>query len=457
MKLVLIQIILLVISLIASCSFLLIVCMISFKNKMNQLFILYMFFQICWLISSIGLRFTVAHQNTTTWDNAIFNPSLWLTLAGFSLIVMTLYLYRFSYFFVTKNNRFFNIFFIILNISVISLFIVHLYTPLFYNPHLNVNGYMTIDYHWGGLAGSIFFNLLWIISLVNLWKVRHMEGINYLMISILIYGGGVLLGGSRLITFPTMPIAVLTSNAFLGYVIIGKRILSPLREKSMKLEREMLKRINLEKNIHTVKKDRSLLLNEVHHRVRNNLQIISSLAHFHSAFIDTHNSQAVLQRFQDLMHSMSFVHNYIYENNNLSKINFSQFINDVINNIRMTTHKSETPLIKQNIKNINLSLNKAIPCGMVLYELILNVYKHAFPDSYKGKPILYISLQNINAHSYEIIVQDNGIGLPDNFDLININSIGLKLVKIIVEEQLEGSIEVAKGKGVTFKLLFDTK
>lgn len=457
MNLLFIQIIFLLLSLIASFSFLLIVTMISFKNKMNQLFIVYMFFQICWLISSIGLRFTVAHQKTATWDSTIYNPSIWLTLAGFSLIVMTLYLYRFSYFFVRKNSRFFNMFFIILNISVISLFIVHLHTPLFYNPHLNFNGYMTIDYHWGGLAGSLFFNLLWIISLVNLWKVRHMEGIHYLIISILIYGGGILLGGSRLIKFPSMPIAVLISNIFLGYVIIGKRILSPLREKSMKLEREMLKRINLEKNIHTVKKDRSLLLNEVHHRVRNNLQIISSLAHFHSAFLDTHNSQAVLQRFQDLMHSMSFVHNYIYENNDLSKINFSQFMNDVINNIRMTTHKSDTPLIKQNIKNINLPLNKAIPCGMVLYELILNVYKHAFPDSYKGKPILYISLQNINAHSYEIIVKDNGIGLSKNCDFNNINSIGLKLVKIIVEKQLEGSIEVVNGKGVMFKLLFENK
>ena len=457
MNLLFIQIILLLLSLIASCSFLLIVTMISFKNKMNQLFIVYMFFQICWLISSIGLRLSVVHQNSPIWDGAIFNQSLWLTLAGFSLILMTLYLYRFSYFFVNKNNHLFTVFFIILNMTVISLFIVHLHTPLFYNPHLNFNGYMTIDYHWLGLTGSIFFNLLWLLSLVNLWKVRHIEGIHYLVISILIYGGGILLGGSRLIKFPSMPIAVLISNIFLGYVIIGKRILSPLREKSIKLEHEIMKRMNLEKNIHSVKKDRSILLNEVQHRVRNNLQIISSLAHFNSTFMETHNTQAVLNRFQNLIQSMSFVHNYIYENKDLSNINFSNLVKHMINNIRMVTHKSDTFLIKQNIKNIHLPSNKAIPCGMVLYELILNVYKHAFPDHFKGKPTLHISMRNINSHIYEIIVKDNGIGLPEKFNLNTTDSIGLKLVKIIVQKQLEGSIEVDNGKGVTFKLLFENK
>ncbi|MFO7889905.1 MAG: sensor histidine kinase [bacterium] len=316
---------------------------------------------------------------------------------------------------------------------------------------------MKNDYHWFGLLGSISLNLFWLLSVFNLWKVRHMDGLKYLIISILIYGTGTLIAATQFIEIPTMPIAILLSNIFMWHVIIGKRIISPLREKSIKLEQEIIKRIHLEKNIQSVQKDRLILLNEVHHRVRNNLQIISSLAHFHSVFLSTHNTQDVLKRFEDLMQSMSFVHNYIYENNNLSKINFSKFINDVISNIRMTSDNSDKLKIKQNIKNINLPLDKAIPCGMVLYELIFNIYKHAFPEYYNGEPTLFISAQNISSHTYEIIVNDNGIGLPENFNPNNINSIGLKLVKILIEGQLDGSIEVINGKGVTFRLVFENK
>jgi len=454
LKLVLIQILLLNFSLIASCAFLLIVFMISFKNKMNQLFSFYLFFQICWIVSGIGMRFSLAHQNIKIWNNEILTPSLWLTLTGLFLILMTIFLYRFTCFFVNKNNRLVNSIFILLNIIMIGFFIIHLHTPLFYNPHLNVNGFITVDFHWLGLAGSSLFNLVWIVSLVNLWKARHMDGVNYLILSILIYGGGILLGASRFIAIPTVPIAILISNVFLGHVIVCKRIISPLREKSIKLEHEILKRMKLERNIHSVKEDRTILLSELHHRVRNNLQIISSLAHFHSGYLQTYSTPVILNRFQDLMQSMAFVHDYIYGNNDLNKINFSNFINELINKIRMIGYKSDTLMVRKNIKSKNFPFDKAIPCGIVLYELILNVYKHAFPEHYKGKPVLDIEVRSLKSDAYEITVQDNGIGLPENFNLNNINSIGLKLVKILIEGQLGGSMEVAGERGTVFRLLF---
>lgn len=431
--------------------------MISFKNKMNQLFSLYMVFQICWLIAGIGMRFSIAHQNIEIWNNGVLTPSLWLTLTGFFLILMTVSLYRFSYFFINMKSRLLNGTFIILNIIIIVTFIIHLHTPLFYDPHINPSGYITIDFHWLGFAGSLFFSMFWIISLINLWKVRHMDGVNYLILSILIYGGGILLGATRLIKVPTVPIAVLISNIFLGYVVIGKRIISPLREKSMKLEHEILKRMKLEKNIHSVNEDRSILLSEVNHRVRNNLQIISSLAHFHAGYLHTYNTKAILHRFQNLVQSMAFVHDYIYENNNLDRIKFSDFLNELINQIRMIGYKSDTVTVRKKIQHKNLTLNKAIPCGIVLYELISNVYKHAFPEYFKGEAILDIGFRNLKSDTYEITVQDSGIGLPENFDLNNIHSIGLRLVKILIEGQLEGSIELTGGKGAGFRLVFDKK
>ena len=107
-------------------------------------------------------------------------------------------------------------------------------------------------------------------------------------------------------------------------------------------------------------------------------------------------------------------------------------------------------LHEQKITNPVLSVNQAIACGIVLYELISNVYKHAFPENYEGKPTLELTLHDLNTDEFEIIVRDNGIGMPIQFDFGNIATIGLGLVKILIEKQLHGHVDLIKGNGTMY-------
>ena len=283
-----------------------------------------------------------------------------------------------------------------------------------------------------------------------LLKVRYIKGVKLLILSIAIYGSGLLFGLTRIIHIPIIPVSTFISNIILGYTIIRKQVINPIREKSIRLEQEFFKRIELEANIQSYEQDRSHLMKEIQHRVRNNLQIISSLAHFHSKYAQKYNIQVVWDRFQELMQSMAFVHGYMYINKNLAKINFSEYIDKLNIRIKQMYPFSGNLIMKQKIINPILSVNQAITCGIVLYELISNVYKHAFPENYRGKPTLELTLHDLDTDECEIIVRDNGIGMPIQFDFDNIATIGLGLVKILIEKQLHGHIDLIKGNGTMY-------
>lgn len=446
----LMQFIFLIISLIISCSFLFIIIVNGIKNKINQFFCLYLTFEIVWLISGIFLRFTLSHQDFLNKNILLYNPEFWLTLTGFSLALITFSLYKFSFLYVNKQNRFYNIIFYSLLISTTFLFIAHLYNPLFFDSQISAIGFVTTDFHWTGFLGLLLINLPWLLSMYLLCKVHYVKGVKLLILSIAIYGGGLLFGLTRIIHIPIIPVTTFISNLILGYTIVKKQVINPIREKSIRLEQELIKIIELEENIQSYKKDRSHLLKEIHHRVRNNLQVISSLAHYHSKHIQKNNSWAIMDRFQELIQSMAFVHSCMYINKNFADINFSEYINKLNIRIKQSYPLPGNLVVKQNIMNPVLSVNQAISCGIVFYELISNVYKHAFPENYQGNPTLELTLHDLDNDEFEIIVHDNGVGMPVHFDFNNIDTIGLELVKILVEEQLQGHIDLIKGNGTMF-------
>jgi len=201
-----------------------------------------------------------------------------------------------------------------------------------------------------------------------------------------------------------------------------------------------------------IKKDleeKNILLREIHHRVKNNLQIIRSLIHIQ---LTDEKSPAFKESATELSNrilSMAMIHEQLYSTENLSKINIKFYLESLINRILQSYTYSHIT-INNNIEEIYLSIDKSIPIGLMVNELITNAVKHAFPEEREGN--IVISL-NKNQNLLEIRVKDNGIGMPNRINFQNPSTLGLKLVTILAE-QLDGNVRVYRRKGTSIKCVF---
>lgn len=196
--------------------------------------------------------------------------------------------------------------------------------------------------------------------------------------------------------------------------------------------------------------EKELLLKEIHHRVKNNLQMISSLLHLQSFQSDEKEFQ-MLKESQNRIRSIGLVHEILYETKDFSNINGNHYLKELVKRI-LNIYDTRKISVKLDIDDIPLKINTAIPCGLITNELLVNAIKHAFP---KNKGNIVLSLHNIEGNN-ELVVSDDGVGIPDNFDFNNTKSLGLKLVKSLTD-QLEGKIECSCDKGTVFKITFPNK
>jgi two-component sensor histidine kinase len=197
--------------------------------------------------------------------------------------------------------------------------------------------------------------------------------------------------------------------------------------------------------------EKEFLLKEVHHRVKNNLQVISSILNLQSSYVKDKGTLEILRESQNRIKSMSFIHESLYRSDDFSSVNFSGYINSLSSNL-VRTYIIDHGNIKLDLDlgDVNLSLDQAIPCGLILNELISNSIKYAFPGNREGK--IRIELYREGGKIY-FNVSDNGVGLPDNLDVENTDSLGLQLVYILIS-QLDGDITVISKKGTTFLFNF---
>ncbi|UCH95288.1 MAG: PAS domain S-box protein [Candidatus Aminicenantes bacterium] len=215
---------------------------------------------------------------------------------------------------------------------------------------------------------------------------------------------------------------------------------------------DITERKQAEEKIKTSLKEKELLLKEVHHRVKNNMAVISSLLN-----LQTHSFKdpAVLNAFHDSRHrirSMALVHEKLYQAKDLSKIDFPEYIRDLALQVsRSNEFRGCGVTVQVKAENIKMGIDNAIPCGLIINELLTNAFKYAFPKNQGGK--IHVCMRLINNKYYELIVSDNGVGLPGNIDIQNPSSFGLDLVQLLTQ-QLEGEIEVKREKGTSFKITF---
>jgi PAS domain S-box-containing protein len=199
-------------------------------------------------------------------------------------------------------------------------------------------------------------------------------------------------------------------------------------------------------------REKEVLLQEIHHRVKNNLQVISSLLDLQSQQIEEQATLELFKHCSNRIRAMVLVHETLYKFKDFARIDFAEYIED-LSSYLFSSYGVDVDHInlKLELDKVALNVDTAIPCGLIINELVSNALKYAFPNNAKGT--IYIVLHVEKYNHYTLIIRDNGIGLPPNWELKAVNSLGLKLVQILVQ-QLEGTLQVNSRWGTEFSLNF---
>jgi PAS domain S-box-containing protein len=207
-----------------------------------------------------------------------------------------------------------------------------------------------------------------------------------------------------------------------------------------------------EEHIRLSLQEKEVLLKEVHHRVKNNLQVISSILNLQSSYIKDEGTLQILKESQNRIKSMAFIHESLYQTKDFSSINFTEYVINLSQNL-IHSYSNFDHEIKLNldIQNVFLNLDLAIPCGLIINEIVSNALKYAFVDNSRGGEITII--MKISGENLILNIGDNGKGLPTNIDYRNTESLGLQLV-ITLTDQLSGTIELDFKKGTNYTIIF---
>ncbi len=197
---------------------------------------------------------------------------------------------------------------------------------------------------------------------------------------------------------------------------------------------------------------KQVLLKEIHHRVKNNLQVISSLLYLQSKRVEDRHIVEMFNESSNRIKSMSLIHQKLYQSQSASTIDFNEYIQDLTDAL-FNSYGVRRDIVRLNlhIEGTILNVDTAIPCGLIINELVSNSLKYAFPNGKQGQ--IYVSVRRESDNKFSIIIGDTGIGLPKDLDFRDSPSLGLKLVNILVE-QLGGSIELDREGGTEFRIGF---
>ena len=226
----------------------------------------------------------------------------------------------------------------------------------------------------------------------------------------------------------------------------------PGTEKQLVSLIDITTRKNAENLIKSSLNEKNILLQEIHHRVKNNMQIISSLLNLQTKYVNDEEAVDILKESQNRVRSMAMIHEKLYQSKDLSHINFVDYIQSLVSNLfhsYNTEKKSIKPIFE--VENLSLNIDTAVPCGLIISELVSNSLKYAFPEDVTGE--ILVSLKFID-NKYVLIVRDNGIGMPADIDLNNLETLGLLLVTSLTE-QIDGQITINRNHGTEFIIKFE--
>ncbi|WP_424358626.1 GAF domain-containing protein [Methanocella sp. MCL-LM] len=195
--------------------------------------------------------------------------------------------------------------------------------------------------------------------------------------------------------------------------------------------------------------EKEVLLKEIHHRVKNNLQIVSSLISLQSGVTIPENVAAAFRESQDRIRSMAMIHERLYRARDIARVDFGEYLRNLTSYLK-SSYQPPAAEVQIDVQNIMLDIDRAIPCGLIVNELVSNAFKYAFPDGRQG--ILEISMRK-EENGILLVVSDDGPGLPPGIDTTNTPTMGLQLVNALVG-QLDGELVLYRARGSRFEIRF---
>lgn len=254
--------------------------------------------------------------------------------------------------------------------------------------------------------------------------------------------------------FPLMWI-IDTAPIVLGVIsyIVGTKVNDINNNSSNHIESINKELIGKNLELNTLINDKEVLLKEIHHRVKNNLQVITSLLRLQGRYIEDVESKALFTNCQYRIKSMALIHEMLYKSEDVSKINFSEYVEILILELIISMKGIEHNIVfKINAPKINLNLDTAIPLGLLLNEIITNSLKYGIVNDSNG--IISLKISEHNNNNFEVLVGDDGVGFPYEINFKNTKTLGLKLINRLVT-QLKGSIKKEETiKGTNYSITF---
>jgi two-component sensor histidine kinase len=198
--------------------------------------------------------------------------------------------------------------------------------------------------------------------------------------------------------------------------------------------------------------EKEVLLREVHHRVKNNLNIISSLLNLQSSMIRSPaDAMSAFENSRDRIMAMSLVHEKLYQSSNYAQVNMQEYVGTLVSQLTVAYGQGRPVRLVFDAAGVFLDVNTSIPCGLIMNELITNAFKYAFPDNREGA--ISITMHKSASRAVELDISDDGVGMPADVAVERADSLGLTLVRMLVE-QLDGSILVTSEHGTSFHIQF---
>ncbi|WP_154402402.1 sensor histidine kinase [Mucilaginibacter endophyticus] len=197
--------------------------------------------------------------------------------------------------------------------------------------------------------------------------------------------------------------------------------------------------------------EKDWLLQEVHHRVKNNLQIVMSLLNTQSAFLKNNAALAAIRESQNRVQAIALIHQKLYSSSNVAYIDVAVYINELVNYLADSYNAHDRGIrFEQQIEPVKMDVTQAIPIGLMLNEAITNSVKYAFPNR---RGFINISLGTIDDNNMMLNIADDGIGLPEDFDIKEASSLGMEMMKAL-SKQLDGNLKIEDNNGVVITFVF---
>lgn len=226
------------------------------------------------------------------------------------------------------------------------------------------------------------------------------------------------------------------------------------QRKNIVFVRDITERKRAEEELKEILATKDLLLKEIHHRVKNNLQVVSSLLKLQSEKVEDKVSKEYFQVSADRVRAMSLIHQQLYRSINISQINFDYYLKELLSHLyKLYCQNPEIINISFNAKGINMNIETAVPCGLLVNEIVTNSFKHAFPRNRKGE--IKVDLKFME-DEYTMKVSDDGISLPENINFDDEKTLGIELIKILVD-QLDAKMEINREHGTEYIITFKSQ